>query len=266
MNRKKIATLIACIISVMCLNAQNNNEFSSLKSVSPWSVSIEGTAYQKSVFETPWSNVVDRKDIAYRPDAKNAFLGGIGVNYALNHANKYSFIFSAGLDLKPLLSIEHSEKGAELFYLLDKSIEYTNSYSPYLSFMAQYQNRIDAQEKWFYNLKVGVKLNSYYSCYSLDMNYSVGQADDYFVFQVYNNENNFSLYPSLVLGAGVSHNSSIGLFGLNVVGNISIPYLSSGRYYFKLGNSEFSGVHYLTGNYVGLSLTYSPKKCCSKSK
>ena len=98
------------------------------------------------------------------------------------------------------------------------------------------------------------------------MNYSVGQADDYFVFQVYNNENNFSLYPSLVLGAGVSHNSSIGLFGLNVVGNISIPYLSSGRYYFKLGNSEFSGVHYLTGNYVGLSLTYSPKKCCSKSK
>ncbi|MEE0927178.1 MAG: hypothetical protein UH641_06220, partial [Bacteroidales bacterium] len=90
----------------MCLNAQNNNEFSSLKSVSPWSVSIEGAAYQKSVFETPLSNVVDRKDIAYRPDAKNAFLGGIGVNYALNHANKYSFIFSAGLDLKPLLSIE----------------------------------------------------------------------------------------------------------------------------------------------------------------
>ena len=250
MNRKQI--IVIAILMFGCLNAiaQKEVDFPQLEKVSPWSVSLEGSVYQKG-FLTNIHSIGSYDDIVYCPENSSAILGGIGVDYTFNRANKLSYVLSAGLDLKPVLYINESEKGLEVTRMSESSLFRNTCYSPFISFAVQYRNTIANNENWFYNLKGGMRF-SYYDGY-VNAGYSTVNpfTQDSMLFSVHGDGNKFNLFPNLMFSVGTSYNTSIGMFGLNLIANISIPYLNE---------SEFYGNYYLTGNYLGLSLTYSPKR------
>ena len=260
MNRKQI--IVIAILILGCLNAiaQKEVDFPQVEKVSPWSVSLEGSVYQKGFLTNIHSIGGSYGDIVYCPENSSAILGGIGVDYTFNRANKLSYVLSAGLDLKPVLYINESEKGLEVTRMSESSLFRNTCYSPFISFAVQYRNTIANNENWFYNLKGGMRF-SYYDGY---INAGCSGIDpftrDTMSFSVDGDGNKFNLFPNLMFSVGTSYNTSIGMFGLNLIANISIPYLNESVFWFKFKDSEFYGNYYLTGNYLGLSLTYSPKR------
>ena len=241
-------------------NAQKEVDFPQLENLSPWSVSLEGSVYQKGFLTNIHSIGGGFDDMVYCPENSSAILGGIGVDYTFNRANKLSYVLSAGLDLKPVLYINESEKGLEVTRMSESSLFRNTCYSPFISFAVQYRNTIANNENWFYNLKGGMRF-SYYDGYVND-DYSIVNpfTQDTMSFSVHGNGNKFNLFPNLMFSVGTSYNTSIGMFGLNLIANISIPYLNESDFWFKFMDSEFYGNYYLTGNYLGVSLTYSPKR------
>ncbi|MEE0889048.1 MAG: hypothetical protein U0L57_02435 [Bacteroidales bacterium] len=260
MNRKQI--IVIAILILGCLNAiaQKEVDFPQLEKVSPWSVSLEGSVYQKGFLTNIHSIGGSYGDIVYCPENSSAILGGIGVDYTFNRANKLSYVLSAGLDLKPVLYINESEKGLEVTRMIESSLFKEIRYSPFISFAVQYRNTIANNENWFYNLKGGMR----FSCYDGSVGAGYSTVDpfsrDSMSFSVHGDGNKFNLFPNLMFSVGTSYNTSIGMFGLNLIANISIPYLNESVFWFKFNDSEFYGNYYLTGNYLGLSLTYSPKR------
>ena len=259
MKKMRFVVLLVLTLAFSQTNAQKEVDFPQLEKVSPWSVSLEGSVYQKG-FLTNIHHRGNYADIVYCPENSSAILGGIGVDYTFNRANKLSYVLSAGLDLKPELYINESEKGLEVTRMSESSLFRKTCYSPFISFAVQYRNTIANNENWFYNLKGGMRF-SYYDGY-VGAGYSTVNpfTQDTMSFSVHGNGNKFNLFPNLMFSVGTSYNTSIGMFGLNLIANISIPYLNESVFWFKFKESEFYGNYYLTGNYLGLSLTYSPKR------
>lgn len=256
---KRTLILLVALFAMQVATAQQEVDFPQLEKVSPWSVSLEGSVYQKS-FLSEIHHIGDWKHLVYCPEGSSAILGGIGVDYTFNRANKLSYVLSAGLDLKPALYMNESEQGLEVSLMSESSLFKEFRLSPFLSFAVQYRNTIADNDKWFYNIKGGMR----FTCY--DGNHSSGSlsvnpfTQDSMSFSSYGSNKRYSLFPNLMFSVGTSYSSSIGMFGLNLIANISIPYLNEGEFWFKFNDSEFYGKHYLTGNYLGLSLTYSPKR------
>ncbi|MBQ2376218.1 MAG: hypothetical protein II298_06055 [Bacteroidales bacterium] len=259
MNTRKIIVIAVLMLGFLKANAQKEVDFPQLEKISPWSVSLEGSVYQKG-FLTNIRYIGDNENIVYCPEGSSAILGGIGVDYTFNRANKLSYVLSAGLDLKPVLYINESEKGLDVTRMSESSLFKEICYSPFIAFTVQYRNIIANNEKWFYNLKGGMRF-SYYDGYT-NAGYSTTNpiTQDSMLFSVNGYDKKYNLFPNLMFSIGTSYSSSIGMFGLNLIANISIPYLNESDIWFKFKESEFYGKYYLTGNYIGLTLTYSPKR------
>lgn len=259
MNTRKIIVIAVLMLGFLKANAQKEVDFPQLEKISPWSVSLEGSVYQKG-FLTNIRYIGDNENIVYCPEGSSAILGGIGVDYTFNRANKLSYVLSAGLDLKPVLYINESEKGLDVTRMSESSLFKGICHSPFIAFTVQYRNIIANNEKWFYNLKGGMR----FSCYDgyTNAGYSTTNpiTQDSMLFSVNGYDKKYNLFPNLMFSVGTSYNTSIGMFGLNLIANISIPYLNESVFWFKFKDSEFYGNYYLTGNYLGLSLTYSPKR------
>jgi hypothetical protein len=143
---------------------------------------------------------------------------------------------------------------------LDFPNPHSFNFGQYLNVALQYQNTIGESDVWFYNIKAGMR----FSYYDGEMPFHTDAADGWTnylaMFSIDAKGNNYNLVPSLMLSAGGSYNTPIGLWSLNLVGNISIPKLNTGKFGFHVNMQSFQGDYSLSGNYVGLTLSYSPLK------
>ncbi|MBO7229709.1 MAG: hypothetical protein J6V18_08540 [Bacteroidales bacterium] len=259
MRKKVFATIILVAMGYFGAKAQTDVDFPQLEAVSPFGISLEGNLYQKGDL---WVDAFSASDeyLSNMPVPTNSFFGGIGIDYTFNRANKLSYIVSLGLELKPIFSFKNPDVPEEHLYPLDFPNPHSFNFGQYLNVALQYQNTIGESDVWFYNIKAGMR----FSYYDGEMSFHTDAADGWTnylaMFSIDAKGNNYNLVPSLMLSAGASFNTPIGLWSLNLVGNISIPKLNTGKFGFHVNMQTFQGDYSLSGNYVGLTLSYSPLK------
>lgn len=248
MKSRKIVCLLALVLAFSSLAAQQKEvDFPEMLHTSPFGLNLEGIMYEKAHVG---SISADNPNLVARlPKMKNTYSYSVSAEYNFLRANKLSYVLGVGL-----------ENTADLHFAFDYD-EYNHisrTPSPFFVFSVQYRNYLFSDKNMF-NLRAGLKM----AYYNGECGYSVSENNET-VYSLQNERADYTLLPSLLLRAGTSYNFNAFVVGLNITANIGLPFISKGTFEYETHGDKVEGATYMSGNYIGVGLSFSPKNFCDK--
>lgn len=248
MKNKKIVWFAVFALAFSSLTAQQKEaDFPEMLDISPWGLNIEGVMYEKAHVGSISTD--NYSLISGLPEMKNTFSYSVSLEYNFLRADKLSYILGAGLDNK-----------TDLHFTFDNiGIHHVNrTVSPFFIASVQYRNTLFSQRNMF-SLRAGLKM----SYYNGEKDYSVSTSEGT-IYSLQNERADYTLLPSLLFSVGTSYNFKAFVLGLNITANIGIPFVNTGTFEYKTPAGDVEGTTYMSGNYIGLGLSLSPKNFCKK--
>ncbi|MGB4655612.1 MAG: hypothetical protein ACOXZ9_01955 [Bacteroidales bacterium] len=263
---KKAIWCVFVIAFPFMMQAQSIADYSGLEKYSKWSVFAGPVMYNKASITPQYGEYTFENLPIYGFNA--------GFEYDFYPASKWSFVTGLYVAMEPIYKLRFTLKEEDICANLkgDYTVKVEPAYAPIMSFSLPLLVR--------YNIQVGEKSYLFFSTGLKAMAFPNGEAEyTYFIrcsetteskqvfgLRILSPDNTFQ--GSFVFKTGFSYAMDKALLKANLVYVMNFQNTMSGEYQFVnlLTSPDTRGYYDLSGNYLGLMFSVSPKKCKSKSK